>query len=137
MVIFVVFCNIGGLSGSANVIPLMLIFMNMTMTKAVPVSMALSMFSTIVRFAINYKIKHPNNENKLLVNYDIIQTTMPIVFLGTLIGVQVASVIGPNWQAFSYGVTLSWAIYKTSKKAINIYKSEYPVVPKEIQMSNV
>lgn len=47
--------NMGGISGAGSTIPMMMLFNNMSMKEAVPLSGFVAICATMVRFAINYK----------------------------------------------------------------------------------
>lgn len=79
--------NAGGLSGAGSIIPIMLICFDMDMSKAVPVSAFVAVVSTTLRFILNFNQMHPDNNEKLSLNYDIVTLVMPSVFLGSMIGV--------------------------------------------------
>ena len=67
---------------------------------------------------------HPQNPEKLSLNYDIVTLTMPSVFLGSMIGVQVGQMIGTQWQTLIFGITVAWSIYTSVKKVFDILEKE-------------
>ena len=87
MFFLIMVSNAGGLSGAGSNIPVMLIFFNMDMAQAVPVSAFVAVCATSLRFVMNYRQKHPQNAMRLSLNYDVVMLTMPSVFLGSMIGV--------------------------------------------------
>ena len=54
MFILIALSNAGGLSGAGSNIPIMLIFYNMTMGSAVPVSAFVAVCATSFRFFLNF-----------------------------------------------------------------------------------
>lgn len=62
MTILITLSNAGGLSGAGSNIPIMLIFFNMGMAEAVPISAFVAVCATVFRFCLNYNQKHPNKE---------------------------------------------------------------------------
>ena len=54
MMILIILSNAGGLSGAGSNIPLMLIFFDMGMTRAVPISAFVAVCATTFRFILNY-----------------------------------------------------------------------------------
>jgi len=54
MFILIALSNAGGLSGAGSNIPIMLIFFNMTMEIAVPVSAFVAVCATSFRFLLNF-----------------------------------------------------------------------------------
>lgn len=95
LLLFTLVClsNAGGLSGGGVTIPIMLIFFDMDMKVAVPVSAFIAVCSTVLRFIINFNQLHPNNPERLTINYDVVVLTLPAVFLGSLIGVKIGLMI--------------------------------------------
>jgi uncharacterized membrane protein YfcA len=94
------------------------------MTEAVPVSAFVAVCATLLRFILNFNQKHPNNSARLTINYEIVMLAMPAVFWGSLVGVKIGILIGPDYQTIVFGITVAWSIYTSGKKAIALYKKE-------------
>lgn len=94
MFILIALSNAGGLSGAGSNIPIMLIFFQLNMAEAVPISAFVAVVATVFRFTLNFKQKHPNNPERNCINYEIVQLTMPCVFLGSFLGVMLGKAIG-------------------------------------------
>ena len=118
MWILIALSNAGGLSGAGSNIPIMLIFFQLTMAEAVPISAFVAVVATTFRFILNFKQKHPNNPERNCINYEIVQLTMPCVFLGSFLGVMLGKAIGQLAQLIIFGVTVAWSIQTTTKKAL-------------------
>ena len=101
----------GGLSGAGIIIPVMLIFLQMDMQDAVPISTCIGSCSAIFRFIINFNKKHPNRPERNLVNYELVTLVLPLVFVGGLLGVMGGPLIGNTAQMCIFGVVVSWSIY--------------------------
>ena len=97
MAILITVSNAGGLSGAGSNIPIMLIFFEMTMTEAVPVSSFVAVCATTLRFIKNFNQVHPNNPSRLTLNYEIVMLAMPAVFWGSLCGVKIGKLIGSTY----------------------------------------
>ena len=54
MWILITLSNAGGLSGAGTNIPIMLLFFNMEMTEAVPISGFVAVVATVFRFILNF-----------------------------------------------------------------------------------
>ncbi len=87
MFFLIALSNAGGLSGAGSNIPIMLIFFNMKMEIAVPVSAFVAVCATSFRFFLNFNQKHPNNKDRNCINYEMVSLAMPAVFLGSFFGV--------------------------------------------------
>lgn len=99
MMILITLSNAGGLSGAGSNIPIMLIFFNMGMAEAVPISAFVAVCATVFRFILNFNQLHPNKTNEKIaartsINYEIVSLVMPAVFLGSLFGVLSGPIIG-------------------------------------------
>ena len=94
MVLLITLSNAGGMSGAGSNIPIMLIFFGMNMHIAVPISAFVACCATGFRFGINFKVPHPNKPERNVINYEVVTVTMPLVFLGSLIGVELGPIIG-------------------------------------------
>lgn len=97
MILLIALSNAGGLSGAGSNIPIMLIFFDMDMAEAVPISAFVAVCATVFRFSFNFKKRHPTRKERNAINYEIVQLTMPCVFLGSFLGVLLGKIIGENW----------------------------------------
>lgn len=84
---FIALSNAGGLSGAGSIIPIMLIFYDLSMYEAVPVSAFVAVCATCFRFVMNFNQMHPNANERVAINYEVVEITMPFVFLGSFYGV--------------------------------------------------
>lgn len=80
--------------------------------------------STSLRFILNFNQKHPKDENRLSLDYDVVILTMPSVFLGSMVGVLLGVLIGPTWQMIVFGITVAWSIYTSAKKVFDLLEKE-------------
>lgn len=124
MFILIALSNAGGLSGAGSNIPLMLIFYDMTMETAVPVSSFVAVCATVFRFLLNFSVSHPRMPNRSLINYEIVEVTMPFVFLGSFVGVFIGKKIGSGWQAAVFAITVAWSIVTSSQKYCKLLEKE-------------
>jgi hypothetical protein len=67
------------------------------MSRAVPVSAFVAVSATVFRFVKNFNETHPRDEKRVVINYEIVEVTTPLVFLGSLFGVELGKLIGHNW----------------------------------------
>jgi uncharacterized membrane protein YfcA len=110
MWLLIALSNAGGLSGAGSNIPIMLIFFGLEMKEAVPISAFVAVVATIFRFVLNFNQKHPNRPERNCINYEIVQLTMPCVFLGSFLGVMLGAAIGQLAQICIFGITVAWSI---------------------------
>jgi len=123
-VVFIVIANAGGLGGGGSFTPFMMIFFGLSIFECVPLANLFSLISALTRFIINYRQKHPNPEKakdgKLSIDYEVVMLTMPMLYFGTLIGVQIGTVTGEWILAVSLASVLAFVAYKTVNKAIDL-----------------
>ena len=94
MFILISLSNAGGLSGAGSNIPVMLIFFQLEMIEAVPISSFVAVCATTFSFFLNFNQKHPKNPNRLAINYEVIDIVMPFVFLGSFYGIILGKLMG-------------------------------------------
>lgn len=86
-----VLANAAGLGGGGLLIPFMMIFLNLSIFESVPLANIFGLLASLCRFVINFKQLHPNKEKakvgKLSLDYEVVQLSMPMLYLGTLFGV--------------------------------------------------
>ena len=131
MYILIALSNAGGLSGAGSNIPIMLIFFSLEMGEAVPISAFVAVCATVFRFILNFRQRHPKNPERVAINYEIVQLTMPCVFLGSFLGVMLGKAIGEDAQMCIFGITVAWSIQTTSKKALQLLAKEKEMEGKE------
>lgn len=124
MLVLIGLSNAGGLSGAGSNIPIILIFYQFSMSRAVPLSACVAVVATSFRFVFNFKGKHPRDPNRNLINYEMVSVSMPLVFLGSFLGVMLGKLIGPMAQICIFEITVAWSIYTTAKKARDMWRKE-------------
>lgn len=67
MIILIALSVAGGLSGGGSNIPIMLIFFNMEMDVAVPISGFCAVSSTVYRYLANWSVTHPTVEGRSII----------------------------------------------------------------------
>lgn len=134
MIVLIALSVAGGLSGGGSNIPLMLIFFNMEMDVAVPISGFCAVSSTVYRYIVNWNVTHPTVSNRSIIQYDIVEITMSFVFLGSFIGIFVGKLIGKKAQAIVFCITVAWSIYTTSKKVCELRAKEAAEEEKKKQL---
>ena len=124
MFILITISNAGGLSGAGSNIPIMLIFFELTMDEAVPVSAFVAVTATVFRFILNFNQKHPTRPDRVSINYEVVELTMPAVFYGSFLGVLLKQQLSDITKECMFGVTVAWSIQTTFKKALQLIEKE-------------
>ncbi|CDW90187.1 UNKNOWN [Stylonychia lemnae] len=137
IMVLMILCNAGGVGGGGNSTPFIVVFFNLTLIECIPIGNFLGFISAFFRFIINYREKHPNNPDKLAIDYEIIELTMPLLYLGTLFGVQIGTRLPEIYLAVIFAILLFFVAYKTSEKAYKMIKDENKKlqISKEDQLS--
>ena len=79
----------GGIGGGGIMTPFMMIFMKLPITECIPLANSFALISAITRFIVNYKQNHPYRPDRKVIDYEVVALTMPLVYLGTMMGVQI------------------------------------------------
>ena len=122
--ILIALSNAGGLSGAGSIIPLLLIFFDLHMSEAVPVSAFVAVCATCFRFLLNFNQMHPYSDERVAINYEVVEITMPFVFLGSFYGVQLGHIVGETVQVLVFAISVAWSIKTTFKKARELIAKE-------------
>lgn len=121
--LFVIFAltflaSAGGLGGGGITIPFMMIFFDLSLFECVPLANVFGMASSVIRFAINFKQLHPNPANaknkRLSIDYELVSLVMPMLYLGTLFGVQIGTMLNEATIAVSLFTVLAFTAYATT-----------------------
>ncbi|TNV78400.1 hypothetical protein FGO68_gene12330 [Halteria grandinella] len=120
--------NAGGLGGGGLLTPFMMIFLKLSIFECVPVANFFGWLAAATRFVVNYRQKHPNPlkaaDGKVSLEYEIVTLAMPLLYLGTLFGVQIGTQLSETQLAISLSSVMFFVTYKTTQKAIKMYKEE-------------
>jgi uncharacterized membrane protein YfcA len=83
----------GGIGGGGIMIPFFMIFFGLPIRESVPLANAFGLISAVTRFVYNFGKKHPYRPWRKIIDYEIVTLTMPMVYFGSLIGVQIGAVM--------------------------------------------
>lgn len=86
-----VLANAGGIGGGGLNIPFMSIFLGLSIKECVPIANFSGFIAPFIRFILNFKQRHPTRKERVVVDYELISLTMPIIYLGTLFGVRIGT----------------------------------------------
>ena len=92
--ILIALSNAGGIGGGGIIVPICIIFFFFSAKESVALSNFCIFFASLARFIMNYNQKHPNRDAKVI-DYGVIMVMLPMVLVGSMIGVQVNTVL-PN-----------------------------------------
>ena len=130
----------GGLGGGGMQTPFLMIFFKLTIYECVPIANLFGLLATGTRFLLNYRQRHPNPEQakkgRLSIDYEIVMITMPMMYLGTMFGVQIGSILNEIVLLVSLMLLTGYAFYKTFEKALEMRKHELTEGSNELLINN-
>lgn len=116
-------CNAAGIGGGGIIVTIGLSLFQLTPKEAVALSNVVIFFGCVTRYIRNFNNKHPLKD-ATAIDYGIVTCQLPLVMLGTFIGVQVNELLPELLVFMLLFVTLLWLSYKGLVKAINSTKAE-------------
>lgn len=122
--IMTILSNAGGLGASGITIPFLMIFFGMPIKECVPLGNFFGFLSAFIRFALNFKQKHPRKPNRLVIDYEIAALTMPVMYLGTLFGVKIGGMLSEIHITIGLSCVLLCMSITTLMKAKKLWKDE-------------
>ena len=104
--------------------PLFIVLFGFSVHQAVPISNLNILAGAVVRIIINWKQQHPEKENKLAVDYDLVIFLLPMILLGTMIGVMLNIVLPSVIIIAGLTLVLVYLDYMCITKGMKLYKKE-------------
>lgn len=95
ILIFSALSNAGGAGGGSLMVPILILLFYFTTQYAVPMAQVIIFGGSLVAFALKISKKHPTKD-KPLIYYDIIVLLLPLILLGTSLGVILNQIL-PDW----------------------------------------
>lgn len=89
-----------------------------------PLASFSAMCASLLRYVTNFKQRHPAAPGRTTINYEIVEISLSLTFLGTFLGIQLAKILGEIPRALLFCLTIAWATRTTAKKAVNLVKKE-------------
>ena len=74
--------NIAGIGGGGIAIPILIAFFFFTTKTAIAISSFSIFLTTFARFIMNFKEKHPDKANVVVIDYDLVTIMMPTNLAG-------------------------------------------------------
>lgn len=117
-----VLSNAAGIGGGGLLIPLTIVFFGWDSKSATVMASFFNSIAAFLRFVINYKKRHPDTENKTLIDYDLVVILLPLGIFGTMIGVIFHSVLPDFLIEILFTLFLLYVTYSVLRKSIKTYK---------------
>lgn len=128
--IAIALCNAAGIGGGGIVVTIGISLMMLSAKESVAMSNVTISFGCIVRYIKTFKNKHPLKD-ATSIDYGIVTCMLPLVMLGTTIGVQINDILPDTLVYILLFVTLLYLTYNTSMKSIETYRKESQAMKKQ------
>ena len=136
--------NIAGIGGGGIAIPILIAFFFFTTKTAIAISSFSIFLTTLARFIMNFKEKHPDKANVVVIDYDLVTIMMPTNLAGAQIGALILVVFPSIIIQIILTLTLLALAIQSVFKAIEITKKEnqakleaMKVKPEEAEINGV
>lgn len=116
--------NAGGLGGGAVIVPVYIFLFDYVTAESIPMSKATIFAGAIMNVFLIACKKHPKDENKLLVDYGLAGTVIPLLLGGTMIGVLLTNILPPIITIVFLSLYLFYSTTGMYKKALKLHKQE-------------
>lgn len=110
MAVMVGAANAGGIGGGALLMPILLIFLKAEVYDAAPLSNFCILLSSLIRFYMTFNKQHPERP-KTLQDYEVATVFMPLMMVGTSLGVIVNVMLPAAIALFLLIVVVTFMIY--------------------------
>ena len=74
--------NVAGIGGGGVAIPVVMAMFKFTTKPAIAISSFSIFLTTLSRFIMNFKEAHPENKNRVSIDYDLVSIMMPTTLAG-------------------------------------------------------
>ena len=116
--------NVAGIGGGGVAIPVVMAMFHFTTKPAIAISSFSIFLTTISRFIMNFKEQHPENKNRVSIDYDLVAIMMPT----TLAGAQIGALVLISFPSLYIQIILTLVLFalaiQGTFKAIKITKAE-------------
>ena len=123
LTILIALANVGGVGGGGLIIPVIMAFFKFTTKEAIALSGFTIFTGSVARFIYGYKSRHPEKD-ATVIDYGIIIVMMPLVLVGSFIGVFVNIMLPPILLSFFLTIILILLTTQSLKKGMQIYRKE-------------
>ena len=125
--------NIAGIGGGGIAIPVLIAFFYFTTKTAIAISSFSIFLTTLARFVMNFKERHPDKPNAVVIDYDLVTIMMPTNLAGAQIGALILVVFPSLIIQIILTLTLLALGIQSTFKAIEITKKENRLKQEKLQ----
>jgi len=116
--------NAGGLGAGAVIIPVYIFIYDFAPTDSIPLSKITIFAGAIASVMLSACQKRADDKNKLLISYEMAATIVPLLLIGTMIGVLLSKILPPVAITGCLCLYLIYSTYKMFTKAKETTKKE-------------
>jgi uncharacterized membrane protein YfcA len=116
--------KIAGIGGGGIAVPLVGIFFDFSLKPAIAISSFSIFICSLTWFATNWKMKHPEKPNVIVVDYGLTNVMMPLNLLGSLIGAYIYLVFPDVILTVLLTLLLAFLAYKSTLQFYKIRSEE-------------
>ena len=117
--------NNGGIGGGGFIVPFCIAFNGFNTLDAMAQSNFVIFCGAVVRYVFfSVRLKHPNAENRTIIDYNIVSVMIPLVLVGALFGTVIASVLPDAVLTILLICLLCYLLFDSCKKSIKMWKAE-------------
>lgn len=121
--ILIGFANVGGIGGGGLTIPLLITFWGFNTKESIALSGSMQFVGSVVRYFYSVNSKHPE-KSATHIDYGIVIVMLPLVVLGSFLGVLINIILPPVILSIMLTVLLIILTVQAGTSAIKIFKKE-------------
>lgn len=116
--------NIAGIGGGGIAVPVLIAFFHFKTKTAIAISSFSIFLTTLARFIMNFKERHPEKDNVVVIDYDLVAIMMPTNLAGAQIGALILVTFPSSVILTILTITLGLLSVASVFKAKSITKKE-------------
>lgn len=116
--------NIAGIGGGGVAIPIIMAMFKFTTKPAIAISSFSIFLTTLARFIMNFRERHPEKANVVVIDYDLVAIMMPTTLAGAQIGAFVLVTFPSLVIQVVLTITLAFLACQSAQKAVELTREE-------------
>ena len=117
LTVLLALASVGGVGGGGLIIPVMMTFFSFSTKEAIAISGFTIFSGSVARFIYCYNQRHPNKD-ATIIDYGIVIVMMPLVLVGSFIGVLVNIMLPPILLSIFLTLILLFLTIQSFKKGL-------------------
>lgn len=123
LVVTIALCNAAGIGGGELIVAMLIVFFKFSSKSSAVVCNVCIFASSLTRFIMNLKQRNPEKK-AISIDYDIVTLMLPVVLLGSFLGVQLNIIVPNVMLLLILTLLLIFLSIKTTLKGIKMYNDE-------------